>query len=422
MDQDFGGPRQFTDGNESVELALRTLVDWLLRSKLDRNTYHYESVKTLRYALKNATYPKVMSFTDALGHIPSPNTISQNQVPESRNCVIFTTPSECRDLLSRAPLTLPVYLPDGNIPASRVTLQQCFNFLADRFHDIPGICYMDVLSCPRPSPPSVGCPPRRILSPGSIATRFARREPLDCPDLPCLAHSPFPDFMGELQNYSYLRLVHENSRAGKRDIAIAHDLSDNVTSMEIASATTIKTPRRAPNGVTQILRVEQGQVAFLLWPCVTDGELIEWQTRQGQELFPSRDEKIAVPQLPSSVINMEPGGVLLIPPDCLFMQIALEATIITKVRVWDTRTIAKVPRAMQLDAQIPDIIKDERVFQCQYKLRRAVDAWENGNLFWEFPEYRQLPSFRHAVEQLGRSPKFVYIASQQWEESKILTV
>ena len=156
MDQDFGGPRQFTDGNESVELALRTLVDWLLRSKLDRNTYHYESVKTLRYALKNATYPKVMSFTDALGPIPSPNTLSQNQVPESRNCVIFTTPSECRDLLSRAPLTLPVYLPDGNIPASRVTLQQCFNFLADRFHDIPGICYMDVLSCPRPSPPSVG--------------------------------------------------------------------------------------------------------------------------------------------------------------------------------------------------------------------------------------------------------------------------
>jgi len=377
--------------NEYNEAALQILWKdyYLPRDKqTKRDTYEGQGLDSIESVLGTVETPALITPTELLDIMDIHSSLPRNESAGVRKCVVFATSPECEGILMSRVLRLPLYMPANSTIQRRVTLSQCVDALDDRGEQVSLQVYQDKIE--KTSPTWSRSPPLSTMSVRDFRDRIGRRIPLDCPSLPCLSADPWPDCIRELRNYSFLRLMHENGRAGKRDESGIEDLSDASVSMEITLRSSIKTPRRAPNGVLQAVRVESGRVAFLLWPLTTDEDLTKWQ--DGKERTPLYDS--------ASIVSVQAGDTLFIPPDCVFMRVVLEDAVIINCLVWDTRDITRVPRAMQLDLQLPHLIKGQPILQCQQKLRRAADAWKEGSRFWDFPNQEQLPAFERDVAKL----------------------
>lgn len=91
------------------------------------------------------------------------------------------------------------------------------------------------------------------------------------------------------------------SDSGKRTMSIPSDLSACAPFQALGEARVFSIAHMDSRGLMTVLRCEQGEKPWPMWPCLTEAELEEWATNEKTSPDPA-------PYLPGGALTIQPSG------------------------------------------------------------------------------------------------------------------
>ncbi|KAI1613549.1 hypothetical protein EDD37DRAFT_698642 [Exophiala viscosa] len=264
-----------------------------------------------------------------------------------RNAYVIDTSEALRPCLQASPPLMPIVVRDYVVGVLEYR-QFLLNKPKVEVHDLG-------LKVPANGPPRT-----THIKPGKLFKRMdkAGNAPVNFLNLAGIAPNPVPRALDGLHDYDIPWNIREYDEAGKAAKERVRDLTNGTRFTLYSTNKLVHLAHRDKGGVITAVRVHHGKKLWILYPYLAPDDISEWQ--QSDEPTPKPNPIALVPK---------PGDTLIMPQGQFHEVMSLEESLLTGIKIWDSRTLVHVCKAILEEHTLPGITNKDLEYECLEKLR-----------------------------------------------------